>query len=152
MEANLTNNAIQKAVTTCLEGMVFSEASLIPSSSEENFIPWETIEFKAAEINMEMVGKLILALPNNFAEELVQTVSGPEVGEINSNMVLDIVAELLNNIAGIFVENCYSEGKTSLSIPKIINKIPETDNVTNSYNFKIDENKFSLIFEPITSN
>ena len=122
------------AVSKTLENMVFSP-------TEEAMTVWARLD--ALE---PLKGEFALVFPEGLAREVAAGLHGVEAAELPERTVLDCTAEILNIIAGQFLESVLpSDVEFSLGIPLSgIGTRFDFPAGMRSYTFKIDEKTFML--------
>ncbi len=118
----MTNNnfyqAMINAVSKTLENMIFLEAMAHFDRSYE--IPAEDAVWTSLLISDPVQGELRLVMTAEALTKFTDNIFGFEVDEITDQQKNDILNELLNTIAGLFMTNLLTaEQKYQLGLPEL---------------------------------
>ncbi len=127
--------AVLAAVSNTIENMVFSP-------TEESRMIWARLAALSP-----LKGEFIMFLPEPLARDLAAGLSGGEAAELPERAVLDCVAELLNIIAGQFLESVLSaDVEFSLGLPTSgAGSCLDLPASSKCFYLRIDEKCFSLV-------
>lgn len=136
---------IFSALSTTLENMAFMEVELEAEGAQT--YPAEEIIVSRLLIHDPIQGELYLGMPKLLLRKIASSVYIMPEEEISDQMVLDMVCELINTVAGLFL-NAYLPGDQtySLGLPEEI-----TDGQEDSpfemkrWNYQVDNDLFSLV-------
>lgn len=100
-EYNSLDQSMREAVSQTLENMAFTEAR---DHYDQNYgIPAEELVWAYLMINDPLQGEIRLALSETTLMELTTAIFGLEESEVSPAQTQDILHELLNTIAGLFM-------------------------------------------------
>ena len=119
--------AMIHAVSTTLENMVFMEAMEHFDRTYE--IPVEELVWTSLLVHDPVQGEIRLAMPVTLLKKLTANVFALEDEEIDQAQMDDILNELLNTIAGLFMTNLLEDDQQyKLGLPELgQGDMPETD-------------------------
>lgn len=127
----MTNNkfyqAMIHAVSLTLENMIFLEAMEHCDRSYE--IPAEDAVWTSLLISDPVQGEIRLVMASDTLQKFTDNVFGFEVDEITDAQRNDILNELLNTIAGLFMTNLLeADKKYQLGLPELgVGELPEPE-------------------------
>lgn len=107
---NLFYQAMIDAISQTLENMAFLE--VIPHYDQEYEIPLEELVWTSLLINDPIQGELKLALTKGTLKDLTGAVFSLSEDEITDAQMTDILHELLNTIAGLFLTSLLPDNQT----------------------------------------
>lgn len=131
------------AVSTTIENMAFSEAVLW----ENEFIPAENSPCVMLAIKEPFTGSLTMPVSKEFLNYIAEALFSVSVEEIDEAKIKDLLAELLNTIAGSFMSHSLPQDTSfQLGIPEHIpvSCLP-TSLSTVKWNFTVEERFFAII-------
>ena len=121
--------AMQQAVSQTLENMVFLEVMAHPDKTYS--MPEDETVWASLLINDPVQGELVLAMPHNTLEKFTGNIFGMTEEELTETQKHDILNELLNTIAGLFMTTLLAHDQQyKLGLPAIGNgkfTPPDTD-------------------------
>ena len=122
--------AMVNAVSTTLENMVFMEAMEHFDRTYE--IPAEERVWTSLLINDPVQGEIRLAMPEQLLSKLTGNIFALDDEEITRPQMNDILNELLNTIAGLFMTNLLEDDQQyQLGLPELgQGEMPEADSDT----------------------
>jgi len=110
-----TRTALERTVVGSFSDMAFMD--VIPSFRGE--VPVSHL-FRISFNGLE-IGEIVLSLPKNCRKQIVENVYGENWEGLNATEIDDCLLELLNVIAGNFVQERYGRGTTyDISLPELI--------------------------------
>lgn len=110
--------AMIDAVRQTLENMVFMEVAEQRGTPTE--IPAEELTWTSLLVNDPIQGELYLALPAELLKKITGNVFGLAEEEVTSSQGYDILNELLNTIAGLFLTNLLpGEQEYNIGLPSL---------------------------------
>ena len=107
-EQKTLHQAMLDAVSQTLENMAFTEAKENP---DENFKPPEDLMWAYLVVLDPIQGEIRLALSESALIQLTCSIFGLEEAEVTFAHMNDILHELLNTIAGLFMTNLLPENQ-----------------------------------------
>ncbi len=144
----LQDNALYKAmlIAVCqtFENMAFVEVT----EQAEDFplqMPGETA-WVSILINDPVQGEIRLSIPQNLLVEMTANMFGIEREEVNENQKQDIIAELLNTLAGLFMTQLLPDDQTyKLGLPEHgEGPFPDIEDGSIVWNLQIEGSPFML--------
>ena len=110
--------AMIHAVSQTLENMAFMEAM---EHTDRNYqIPLEELVWASLLVHDPVQGELRLAMPQNLLRKLTVGVFSMDEEEITETQMQDILNELLNTIAGLFMTNLLADDQPyKLGLPQL---------------------------------
>lgn len=109
--------AMKQAASNTLENMVFLEVMEHYDQSYE--IPPEDLTWASLLIQDPVQGEIRLAMTNELLKKLTAAVFSLDEEEITQAQMDDILHELLNTIAGLFMTNLLADNQTfQLGLPE----------------------------------
>ena len=109
--------AMKKAVSTTLENMVFMEA--VEHFDQDYEIPAEDLAWTSLLIQDPVQGEIRLAMTKTFLKKITSSVFAMDEEEVSQVQMDDILHELLNTIAGLFMTNLLADDQTyQLGLPE----------------------------------
>ncbi len=122
--------AMIAAVRQTLENMVFME--VMPHYDHSYEIPPEECVWTSLLILDPVQGEVRLAMPKSLLKKLTENVFALEENEISQSQLDDILNELLNTIAGLFMTNLLADDQEyKLGLPELgTGDFPEVDSDT----------------------
>lgn len=117
IEHNPLYQAMQQAVCKTLENMAFMEVMEHHNPSYE--IPADQLAWSSLLISDPVQGEVRLAMTKTLLEKLTAAIFALEPEEISQAQMDDILHELLNTIAGLFMTNLLTDNQTfQLGLPE----------------------------------
>ena len=134
---------VMHAVTAeAIESLAFMEVS----AAEDFLGSDESVLWVTLLVYDPVQGEFQLIMPRELISEIAEIVYGPLMDEITDQNILDLLAEMLNTIAGRFLSEILPDDESfKLGIPESAKGIylkPEPP--AKIWNFAIDEMRFSL--------
>ncbi len=109
--------AMQQAVSQTLENMAFME--VMEHFDPDYEIPAEQLAWTSLLISDPVQGEVRLAMTKTLLEKLTAAIFALEPEEISQAQMDDILHELLNTIAGLFMTNLLADNQTfQLGLPE----------------------------------
>ncbi|MBN1956637.1 MAG: chemotaxis protein CheX [Desulfuromonadales bacterium] len=123
------HEAMLNAVRQTLENMAFME---IMEGDQDYEIPVDEAAWTSMLIHDPVQGEVRLAMPKAVLKKLTGNIFGLNEDEITENQMNDIINELLNTIAGLFMTNLLpDEQEYQLGLPELgEEELPEVDTDT----------------------
>lgn len=110
--------AMHQAVSQTLENMVFVEVMAHPDKAY--IMPEDETVWTSLLINDPVQGELILAMPHNTLEKFTGNIFAMPEDDLTDTQKNDILNELLNTIAGLFMTNLLAQDQQyKLGLPAI---------------------------------
>ena len=127
IEHNPLYQAMTQAVSQTLENMAFMEVMEHPDKTFD--IPAEELVWASLLVHDPVQGELRLALPQPLLRTLTGNIFGMDEDDVTPEQQNDILNELLNTIAGLFMTNLLaSDQKYQLGLPEQgKEELPEPD-------------------------
>jgi CheY-specific phosphatase CheX len=125
--------AMLKAISQTLENMAFIEAK--EHYNQEYDIPNDDLAWAYLVVLDPLQGEVRLALPKSALRELTGTIFSLEENEITQAHMADILHEILNTIAGLFMTNLLTDSQAfKIGLPESgQGPLPEIDADTISW-------------------
>jgi CheY-specific phosphatase CheX len=109
--------AMQQAVSQTLENMAFME--VMEHFDPDYEIPAEQLAWTSLLISDPVQGEVRLAMTKTLLTKLTASIFALELEEISQAQMDDILHELLNTIAGLFMTNLLADNQTfQLGLPE----------------------------------
>jgi len=109
--------AMKQAVSTTLENMIFMEA--VEHYDQDYELPSEDLAWTSLLIQDPVQGELRLAMTKTFLRKITSAVFALDDEEITQAQMDDILHELLNTIAGLFMTNLLADDQPyQLGLPE----------------------------------
>lgn len=109
--------AMKAAVSQTLENMAFTEA--LEHYDQDYKIPADQLVWTSILIQDPVPGELRLAMPEAVLKTLTGAIFGLEEADISQRQMSDILFELLNTIAGLFMAKLLRDDQTfKLGLPE----------------------------------
>ena len=116
--------ALTKAVEITFEEMAFSEVDIIEAGVERKYTAGDSIQAGLA-ITAPFSAWIDLRMPRKLAEQITESVCMAAGGCVGSEEMNDVLAEMVNVIAGLFLKEFLPPDKSySLDIPTVGKKPP----------------------------
>lgn len=135
------NETMHAAVSATFENMAFMEVLTRDESSALQDVMWTSIL-----VHNPTQGELSLVIPKELLVRITETLLGSTPEEVSEQNLKDILAEILNTIAGRFLSEIIPEDQTfRLGLP--VNEQDEYSNTDSSaitWHFTIDDIPFFL--------
>ncbi len=130
IEHNPFHPAMIEAVKQTLENMVFME--ILEERGAPTDIPPEDLVWSSLLINDPIQGEIRLAVPATLLKKITSNVFGIDEEEVTTSQAYDILNELLNTIAGLFVTKLLPETQQyHIGLPSLeAGPLPEIDEHT----------------------
>lgn len=127
MEHKPLYQAMINAASQTLENMAFME--VMEHGGESYEIPGDEAAWTSMLIHDPVQGEVRLAMPQNLLKKLTGNIFGLDEEDITENQMHDILNELLNTIAGLFMTNLLpDEQEYQLGLPELgEGELPEVD-------------------------
>ncbi len=109
------------AVTSTLENMAFMEVlPLSAEEREEHPVDEENI-FAAQRVSRPLVGEFVLFMPKTMVQYVAEALYTQPKEELADHIQQDLLVEILNTVAGRFLNEYLSQDKIyKLELPKIV--------------------------------
>lgn len=132
---------IYAAVSATFENMAFMEVLTLDESPSLEDVMWTSIL-----VHNPTQGELSLAIPKELLVKITETILGSTQEEVTEKNLKDILAEMLNTIAGRFLSEIIPDDQTfRLGLPvSEQEEYSSTDSAAITWYFTIDETPFSL--------
>lgn len=119
--------AMKDAVSQTLENMAFTEA--MEHYNQDYEIPADELAWSSILIQDPVQGEIRLAMPGTVLRSLTGSIFGLDEDEITQSQMDDILHELLNTIAGLFMAKLLKEDQAfKLGLPEPgAGPLPEAD-------------------------
>lgn len=136
--------AMLDAISTTLENMAFVEVTEQPEELEL-LVPAQAA-WVSILIHDPVQGEVRLAMPQPLLSEITANMFGIEADEIEENQKKDIIAEILNTLAGLFMTNLLPDDQTyQLGLPEHgEGDLPETEEGSVVWNLQVEEQPLLL--------
>ncbi len=135
---------IYRAIATTLENMAFMEVS--QEVEEARSYPAEEMAASRLLIHDPIQGELYLLMPKPLLSKIVSSVYNLPVEELTEQMLLDLLGELINTVAGLFL-NAYLPGDQTynLGLPEQV-PVGQGDSTfeMQRWDFQVENDLFSL--------
>lgn len=130
IEHNPFHPAMIEAVKQTLENMVFME--IVEERGTPAEIPAEDLVWSSLLINDPVQGEIRLAVPATLLKKITSNVFGIDDEEVTTSQAYDILNELLNTIAGLFMTKLLPENQHyNIGLPSLeAGALPEIDEHT----------------------
>ena len=127
---NLFYPAMIEAVQQTLENMVFME--VIEERGTPTDIPATELTWSSMLINDPIQGEIRLAMPSELLKKISGNVFGIDDEEVTTSQAYDILNELLNTIAGLFMTKLLpTDQEYKIGLPSLeAGRLPEVDEHT----------------------
>ncbi len=137
--------AMLDAVRQTLENMAFVEVTEQPEELELK-IPDEA-SWVSILIHDPVQGEIRLAMPQILLQEMTANMFGIETEEATESQQQDIIAEILNTLAGLFMTNLLPDDKTyQLGLPEHGDgPLPENEDNAIVWNLQIENSPLLLV-------
>jgi CheY-specific phosphatase CheX len=124
------HSAMIAAVQQTLENMVFME--IIEERGTPREIPARDLVWSSLLVNDPIQGEIRLAVPAELLKKITSNVFGIDEEEVTTSQAYDILNELLNTIAGLFMTNLLPENQQySIGLPSLeAGNLPDVDEHT----------------------
>lgn len=132
------------AIVKTLENMAFMEVS--QDVEEAMRYPAEEMAVSRLLIHDPIQGEMYLLMPKPLLSKIVSSVYIMPVEELSEQMLLDMLGELINTVAGLFLNAHLPEDQTySLGLPEQV-PVGQEDSPfeMNRWDFQVDNDVFSL--------
>lgn len=142
---NATYKAMFDAVCQTLETMAFVE--VIEQSEElELVIPTEA-NWVNILIHDPVQGELRLAMSQTLLSNMAADMFGIETDEVDENQCQDIIAEILNTLAGLFMTRLLPDDQTyQLGLPEPgVGPLPENEEGSIVWNLQVEGSPLLLV-------
>ncbi len=118
VEHNAFYQAMINATSQTLENMVFMEAM---EHFDPNYeIPADNLAWTSMLIHDPVQGEVRLAMPKTLLKDLTGNVFAIDMDEVTQAQMNDILNELLNTIAGLFMTNLVADDQEyQLGLPEL---------------------------------
>ena len=110
IEHNPLKQAMKNAVSQTFENMAFME--VIEHFDQEFTLPQDDLAWASLVIKDPVQGEIRLALPASSLSQLTATIFALDPSEVDESKSKDILHELLNTIAGLFMTKLLPENQT----------------------------------------
>lgn len=139
--------AAESAVAETFESMVFMD--VVPVSKQEADIQAQGRVWSCIDVKSPLKTRLSLIIPEDLAREITFDILGFEdEGELSMEMLVDVMAELINTIAGRFVAKVTPEDETfELGLPESGSGEPDTNPEAMQIFFEADDFFISLFIQ-----
>lgn len=133
-----------RAISTTLENMAFMEVS--QEVEEAVRYPEEEMAVSRLLIHDPIQGELYLLMPKPLLSKIVSSVYIMPEDELSEQMLLDMLCELINTVAGLFLSAHLPEDQTyNLGLPEQVPVGQEDSPVEmKRWDFQVDNALFSL--------
>lgn len=130
IEHNPLKQAMKNAVSQTFENMAFME--VIEHYDQEFTLPQDDLAWASLVIKDPVQGEIRMALPASALAQLTATIFALEPSEVDENKSRDILHELLNTIAGLFMTKLLPENQTfDIGLPESgQGELPQADQDT----------------------
>lgn len=135
---------ICRAIATTLENMAFMEVS--QELEEARRYPAEEMTSSRLLIHDPIQGELYLLMPKPLLSKIVSSVYILPAEELSEQMLLDMLGELINTVAGLFLNAYLPEDQTySLGLPEQV-PVGKEDGPFDMqrWDFQVENDLFSL--------
>ena len=135
---------IYRAIATTLENMAFMAVS--QELEEARRYPAEEMASSRLLIHDPIQGELYLLMPKPLLSKIVSSVYILPVEELTEQMLLDMLGELINTVAGLFLNAYLPEDQTySLGLPEQVPVGQENGPFDmQRWDFQVENDLFSL--------
>lgn len=133
-----------RAISTTLENMAFMEVS--QEVEEAVRYPEEEMAVSRLLIHDPIQGELYLLMPKPLLSKIVSSVYIMPEEELSEQMLLDMLCELINTVAGLFLSAYLPEDQTyNLGLPEQV-PVGQDDSPVEMerWDFQVDNALFSL--------
>ncbi|MCD4687978.1 MAG: chemotaxis protein CheX [Desulfuromonadaceae bacterium] len=133
-----------RAIATTLENMAFMEVSQEVEGAKR--YPAEEMAVTRLLVHDPVQGELYLLMPKPLLAKIVSSVYIMPEEELSEQMLLDMLGELINTVAGLFLNAYLPEDQTySLGLPEQV-LVGQEDSPfeLKRWDFQIDNHMFSL--------
>lgn len=135
---------IYSAIATTLENMAFMEVG----TEVEEAVRYSAEEFFASRllIHDPVPGELYLLMPKALLGKIASSVYIMPVEELSEQMLLDLLGELINTVAGLFLNAHLPESQTyKLGLPENLPAgLEDSPFVMKTWEFQTENDLFSL--------
>ena len=138
--------AMLQAVSQTLENMAFTEVLKHYNPSYE--IPVDDLIWSSLLISDPVQGELRLAMPKTLLAKLTTSIFALEPEEVTQAQMDDILHEMLNTIAGLFMTNLLTDSQTfQLGLPEAgTGELPELEPNAISWKLMTDSEEPLQVF------
>jgi hypothetical protein len=135
------DNAVQRAVTDTLENLAFMEAFPVP----EDISPGQALMTAALLFHEPQQGEIRIAMPPALLEKISQTVFGLPAEGTAVPEPKDLLAELLNTIAGRFlIELLPADQPFRIGLPELDPPAAFEADSCAIWHFRADDHLFTI--------
>ncbi len=134
--------AMLHAVAETMENLAFMEALPI----EEEGAPDPAAMTAALLFHEPYQGEIRIALPRRLLAEIAENLSGPGESELAEPLLKDVLAEILNTVAGRFLDELLPADQTfRIGLPEL--DPPDAAGATpfRQWHFNTDTDRFSVV-------
>ncbi len=135
---------IYQAIATTLENMAFMEVSKEIEEAVRH--PAEETVVSRLLIYDPLPGELYLSIPRTLLGRITESVYGMPAEELSEKILLDMLGELINTVAGLFL-NAYLPGDQiyKLGLPEEISAVQQDSPFEiKQWEFQVENELFSL--------
>ncbi|OEU61043.1 MAG: hypothetical protein BA870_00205 [Desulfuromonadales bacterium C00003094] len=133
-----------RAIATTLENMAFLQ--VCQEVEEARRYPSEEMAVSRLLIHDPIQGELFLLMPKPLLSKIVSSVYIMPEEELSEQMLLDMLCELINTVAGLFLNAHLPEDQTySLGLPeKVLEGYEDSPFEMKQWDFQVENVMFSL--------
>lgn len=136
------NEIVQSVVTEAIESLAFMEAELVdePGESDADSLGVSLL------VHDPVQGEFQLVMPYQLIDQIAETVYGPMMEEITDQKKFDLIAEILNTVAGRFLSAILPEDESfKLGVPcQVEDILGMTENSSIVWFFMVEDMSFSM--------
>jgi hypothetical protein len=112
-----SDQALTDSVVTTFADMAFIDVAILPEPPAD----FDISHVISVSFTDPVAGNLALYLPYECKRQIVENIYGEDWQNLSSTEIDDCLLEILNVLAGNFLNNCYAPGeRVSMSFPELL--------------------------------